>query len=271
MTVRAWADLAAPDFDALDAERTVAVLPVAAIEQHGAHLATGTDAIINEGLWAETAPRLETGVKAGLDVLVLPQQSVGKSDEHIVSKGTLHVPAEVLIAHWTAIGRSVARAGVRKLLILNSHGGNSDVMGIVARSLRVEAGLFVVATSWARMGYPDGLFSDEEIRFGIHGGAIETALMLHLSPGHVAMEKAVTAEPLSAAMARDKAVLEGAGRNGFAWIAQDLHPSGICGDATAATAAAGAHAAAHAAQRMAGLIAEMADFPLSNLHPLGER
>lgn len=264
MTVRPWAALTAPDFDTLDEERTVAVLPLAAIEQHGPHLATGTDALINEGLWAETAPR----IAPDLDVLTLPLQAIGKSDEHIASSGTLHVPAETLIAHWTAIGRSVARAGVRKLLLLNSHGGNSEVAGIVARTLRVEAGMLVVATSWARMGYPDGLFEADEIRFGIHGGAIETALMLHLAPDSVRMDKAAPAPTLSEAMARENAVLEGAGRNGFAWIAQDLHPSGVCGDPTRATAEMGRQAAAHASARMATLLGEIAAMPLSRLHPL---
>lgn len=264
LSVRDWSTLAAPDFAGLDPERTIAVLPIAAIEQHGAHLPTGTDAIINHGLWK--AARGEIG--EDVDVLVLPQQSIGKSDEHIASKGTLHVPAEVLIPFLTAIGLSVARAGIRKLLILNSHGGNSEVMGIVARSLRVQAGMFVVATSWARMGHPDGHFGEDELRFGIHGGAVETALMLHLAPDEVRMDLAAPTEPRSVALARENAVLEGAGRNGFAWIAQDLHPSGIAGDPTAATAEAGQALADHAARRVATLLSEMARFSLASLHDL---
>ncbi|GAH39970.1 unnamed protein product, partial [marine sediment metagenome] len=95
-----------------------------------------------------------------------------------------------LIESWTELGLSVARAGVRKLVMVNSHGGNEDVMGIVARELRVQANMLVVKAAWSRLGKPAGLYSERELKFGIHGGDVETSLMLHFRPELVDMASA---------------------------------------------------------------------------------
>ena len=113
---------------------------------------------------------------------------VGKSDEHLAFPGTLTLSAETLGRLWTEIGESVARAGVRKLVLFNSHGGQPQVMEIVARDLRVRLGMLAVAYSWYAAGVPPGLFADEEVRLGIHAGAIETSMMLHLRPDLVRMD-----------------------------------------------------------------------------------
>lgn len=265
MTVRDWATLKAPDFAALDPETTVVVQPLAAIEQHGGHLPVGTDTLINEGLWVEAAPLID----AGVTVLTLPMQAVGKSDEHLGvmggRNGTLHVEGEVVSIMLHGIGRSVARAGLRKLLILNSHGGNSEAIAMAGRRLRQTEGMFVVPTSWSRMGLPDGLIDEDETRHGIHGGEIETALMLHLHPHLVDMDRAPSGLGLGATLAAENEVLRADGRTGFSWMMDDLSPSGVTGHADRATVETGAVLAAHAAQRMATLIEEMARFPLERL------
>src|SRR5690606_39186929 len=110
-------DLTTADLVGLDAERTVAVLPVSAIEQHGPHLPLATDAIIGDGLVRLAMERVKQ------DVLVLPAMTIGHSLEHIDYPGTLSIAAESLLAAWLDIGRSVARTGLRKLVLLNTHGG----------------------------------------------------------------------------------------------------------------------------------------------------
>jgi creatinine amidohydrolase len=185
---RRWAELTSADFAEPEAGSWVAVLPVAATEQHGPHLPTGVDTMIGDGL-------LDAAIAAmpdALPAIVLPTLAVGKSDEHRNFPGTLSLSAETLLRTLVEIGESVARAGLAKLVIMSSHGGNSEVMGLAARELRLRRNMLVVATSWARLGQPDGLFRDDERRHGIHAGDIETSLMLHLAPGLVHMEEPET-------------------------------------------------------------------------------
>ncbi|MEM8951231.1 MAG: creatininase family protein, partial [Pseudomonadota bacterium] len=191
---------------------------------------------------------------------------IGKSDEHIGFGGTLTLSADTLNRAWTEIGMSVARAGIRKLVLLNGHGGQASIMDIVARELRIRERMLVMAHSWFASGLPDGLFSDGEIRFGIHAGEIETSIMLHLHPDLVAMDKAEDFEPLQASMAADgyrRLSPVGAGRMG--WKAEDLHPSGACGDAASADAARGRLLVEHAAEALAELLIEVDRFPLDQL------
>jgi len=181
-----WDEYASREFESLDPESTIAILPIAAIEQHGPHLPVGVDAAINRGMLETLIDRLPVD----LDIRILPIQQVGKSNEHLRMPGTLTLSAATLIEAWTELGLSVARAGVRKLVIVNSHGGNDEVMGIVARELRVRADMLVVKSAWSRLGKPAGLYSERELKFGIHGGDFETSLMLHFRPELVEMARA---------------------------------------------------------------------------------
>ncbi|WP_374249892.1 creatininase family protein, partial [Thermomonas sp.] len=166
---RFWADLSTRDFAQLDAPATVAVLPVAAVEQHGPHLPVSVDTTLVDGVIAASLPHLP----AELPVLFLPTQQVGKSNEHIRFPGTLTLSAETLIRVWMELGACVARTGIRKLVLFNSHGGQLSVMDIVARDLRTAHGLIVYSTNWFTLPLGDevnGLFPPEEHRFGIHAG-----------------------------------------------------------------------------------------------------
>ena len=252
LPTRRWQDLPWTAFPNLPAD-TVAVLPVAAIEQHGPHLPVSVDRVINEGVVARTLALLPDA----LPVLVLPTQAVGLSVEHVRFPGTLTASAETLVALWTEIGESVARAGVRKLVLLNSHGGQPQVVDIVCRRLRARAGMFAVACTWSRLGYPEGMVGATEARHGIHGGFVETSLMLHLAPSRVDMAKArnfrsrwIEREDRFSALTPEGAV-------GFGWETQDLHPAGALGDAGTATAEAGARLLDHAAARLATLLREV--------------
>ena len=258
---RFWAELKSSEFAALDPNSTVAILPVAATEQHGPHLPVLTDTAIGEGLIKTVLARLPDD----LGVLVLPTQTIGKSDEHLRSPGTITHSADNLVRIWVEIGEGVHRAGLRKMVIANSHGGNIDVIGIVARDLRVRLGMLVVTTQWRRFGLPAGLYSDFDLVHGIHAGDIETSLMLHFRPDLVDMSKAKLLPSKAAEMEKSYKHLRPIGQHGFGWIAQDLNPDGAVGDASAANAEKGRLTAEHQADGFIALLRDVARFPLREL------
>lgn len=263
---RLWQDLTWPEIQALDPARTVAVLPVAAIEQHGPHLPLSVDADINAGLLARTMEL----IPAELPVLLLPPQVVGYSLEHTDFPGTLSHDPETLRRLWVEIGQSVRRAGLSKLLILNSHGGQPQVAGIVARELRAAADMMVVTSASFALGLPadlpGGLFPDDELRHGIHGGAIETSLMLHLKPDAVRRDKIANFSSAARQVEADYKLLRLESEAvQTAWMTQDLNADGACGDARLATAEAGKAILEHMAGRLAALLLEIAAYPLANL------
>jgi creatinine amidohydrolase len=260
-TERFWAGLTTEDFRGLDPETTIAVLPIAAIEQHGPHLPVSTDTDIGNGMVAETIARLP----ADLSVLFLPTQQIGKSNEHIRSPGTLTYSAETAIRAWTEIGECVHRAGVRKLILVNSHGGNVDVISIVARELRVRFGMLAVACQWARFGSPPGLYTDEENAVGIHGGDMETSMMLHFQPARVKMDQAQNFVPTTIEISKTFDILRPTGTTAFGWIAQDLNPHGAAGDASRATAEKGRQTAASRAEAFIKLLRDVERFKLERL------
>jgi creatinine amidohydrolase len=249
------------DFAAVDPERWLAVLPVGAVEQHGPHLPLMVDAAINRGILDRALVR----TPAELPVTALPMSWVGRSEEHVDYPGTLTFSAETLRRQWYELGSSVARAGLRKLLIFNSHGGQVQVMQIVARQLRIDHGMFTAAVSWPQLGLPDGMVDAAERRHGIHAGEVETSLMLALHPEHVRMDRAGDFTPLTKRAEGDFPILMGLGAAGFGWQAQDLHASGAAGDAALADAAKGEAILDHVAGRLVALFEEMVRWPLTNL------
>jgi creatinine amidohydrolase len=255
-----WVYMTTCEFDKL-APDTVAVLPIAAIEQHGPHLPVYVDACLNQGVVERTVARLPSD----LPVTFLPMQAVGKSNEHLAFAGTLSLSAETLIRVWTEIGESVHRAGIRKLVLLNSHGGQPQIMDIVARDLRVRLAMFVVCVNTSSFGRPAGLFSAQEGRHGIHGGSSETSMMLALRPELVRMDLAENFEPVSVAMEREYRYLTIEGAVGFGWQTQDLHPAGACGNALDADAARGNQILDHIADGLIGLLQEVHRYPIENI------
>ena len=259
---RFWADYSTHDFARLPRAHLVAVQPIAAIVQHGPHLPLSTDLAILDGLVAATIPRLPED----LPVVFLPTQPVGAAPEHARYPGTLTAPASALIALWTAIGASVAAAGVKKLVFLNAHAGQAAVADIVARDLRIAHDMVVVAADWLGFGLPDGLLPESERRHGIHAGAIETAMMLALHPELVEMRLARVFELLSERLERNFRHL-GIGAGGrLAWQAQDLNPAGAVGRAAEATAETGQRILEHVADRLVELLEDVHRLPVSLLH-----
>ncbi|ODN71970.1 creatininase family protein [Methylobrevis pamukkalensis] len=257
-----WNELVTTDFATLDPATTIAVLPIASTEQHGPHLPVATDVAIARGMLDELQRRRPDD----LDLLVLPLQEIGKANEHVFGPGTLSFDADLLIRAWTAIGEKVHATGLRKMIIVNSHGGNVDVMGIVAREIRVRFGMAVVATQWTRFGAPDGLYGPRELRYGIHGGDMETSLMLHFRPDLVRMEQARDFVSAAEAMADDYAFLQPTPPHALAWIAHDLNPAGAVGDASRASTEKGAATCRHQVDGFITLARDLARFPLDRLH-----
>lgn len=254
-----WGDFTATEYKSIDPEATIAVLPVAAVEQHGPHLPVSTDTTIMQGMLETAIERLPDG----LDMRLLPIQSAGKSNEHLYAPGTLTLPATTLIEAWTELGASVARAGVKKIVVVNSHGGNEEIMGIVTRELRVRFGMLAVKTSWMRFGKPQGLYNEIEDRYGIHGGDVETSLMLHFRPDLVNMKKAKDFVSRVAAAESSFELLRPTGTHAFAWIASDLNPAGVVGEASLATAEKGKATAEHQAKGFVQLLEDVRKAKLS--------
>lgn len=257
-----WQELTTVDFDTLDAERTVALLPVAAIEQHGPHLPLATDAVINDGIVRAALPRIDASAAT---LLVLPALRVGTSTEHESFPGTLSIPPTMLADVWTEVGRGVARAGVRKLVIFNTHGGQKSVVDIAALRLRAERRMLVVRASYFAFGAPPGLYDAAESTHDIHGGEVETSLMLHLRPDLVRLDRAENFRGLPHELAERNRMLGAEKPVGFGWLAEDLHPAGVCGNAANADAERGEAHLAHLAIRLAALVGEVAATPLTVL------
>ena len=242
------------DFATGDTEKWIAVLPVAAIEQHGPHLPVGVDALIAQDMVARCAAQIPEDVPATF----LPVQEVCKSNEHIEFPGTLTLEWDVAIRTWLAIGRSVARAGLRKLVIVTSHGGNVAPMEIVARELRQTHAMAVATTAWGRMSsspvhsYPDGPLVD------IHGGLSETSLMLAIRPDLVRMDLAEDFESAQTPLRQGSAKLGfHMAEANLGWLAQDLNPKGTVGDASSASAEPGADAIAAQVDGFTALLRDM--------------
>lgn len=258
---RWWWDLSTRDFAALDMSKIVALLPVAAVEQHGPHLPVRVDAAINAGIVARAVELMPEALPA----LVLPPLPIGKSDEHTAYPGTLTLSYEILARVWYEVGESVHRAGCRKLILFNSHGGQTQVMDIVCRELRVKLDMFAVACSWFRVTEAGDLFDAGELRHGIHGGETETSVMLHLHGDLVEMARAENFVPKSVEMEKTNAILTPEGAVGYGWQTQDLQPSGACGNASAADAKRGGELVERAAKQLIALIDEVARFPLNSI------
>ncbi|WP_025367390.1 creatininase family protein [Thioalkalivibrio paradoxus] len=257
-----WQQMTSPEIAAAVAQDPVVILPLAAIEQHGPQLPLSTDLDIGLGLLNAAAAALGDDVA----VWVLPPLAVGTSMEHDGFPGTLSLEPETALAVIGQYGAAVAGNGVRRLLLWNSHGGNSQVMDLAALRLRRDHGLLVVKCSYFRLGYPDGIgLPESELRHGWHGGAVETAMMQHLAPDSVRPEPDRDSGSLGEQLERQFELLGPEGTASFAWLARDLHGSGVVGDARTANAALGARLVAYYGDALARVIRETRAFPLGAL------
>ena len=260
--IRRWETLTTVEAAALASRDPVIVLPVAAIEQHGPHLPLSTDLVIGLGLLAEAFRRLPPD----LPVLALPPQAVGTSGEHRRFAGTLSLTPELLIESMVQTGAAIRQAGLRRLVVSNSHGGNLSAIDVAARRLREDHGLLAVKTSWFDGPRPDDAgLPDEEWRYGLHGGAVETAMMRHLRPDLVRLDAVRRFPSLDEELSGTLQRVSAEGGASFAWLAGDLNRQGVTGDATLGTAELGAYLVAHYGGVLAEVIQDARRFPLDRL------
>ena len=255
-----WTDFAAAEFHGLDPNRTIAVFPTAAVEQHGPHLPVGTDTIINQGHLDLLVERLP----ADLDVRILPIQAIGKSNEHIWQIGTISGTATTIIEHWTQIGLEVARAGIRQLVFVNSHGGNVSILDVAASDLghaHHGAARIAVLTYFHLAARRAAEFRDSAPGGMGHACEFETSLMLHLFPEQVRMERAQTCSPDAGSPYLMTDLFEG-GRARTYLDFKDLSPTGTFGDPGLASAEKGARILEICAEEVAAFLGDFAGWSL---------
>lgn len=251
-----WADQKAPEFRTLP-EDTIAILPLGATEQHGAHLPVSVDSTLVDAVLARSLPFWSEDTNA----LILPTLDVTKSNEHQNHPGTLALSARTLLATLEDIGASVSRAGIKRLVLFNGHGGNTAILEVACRELRLMHGMITAHASWFGFAETDGLVAPEDAAHDLHAGDIETSAMLAAHPDLVEMSLASNQQPKSRTW---QSTLRWTGLNGQAarpgWRVDDLTPDGVCGDATAATREKGEAMLDSAARNFAAFLVEFAAF-----------
>ncbi|MFT4182908.1 MAG: creatininase family protein [Rhizobium sp.] len=245
----------------VDRENWIAVLPLGAHEQHGPHLPFETDTLIAAGI----VERLKAALPDDLPVTFLPVEPVGYSIEHLDVAGTKTLGFDEAVNRWLEIARNMHRLGIRKFVMLNAHGGNSPLMTIVATEARIRLDMLAVATSWTRFGVPDGLISPEDKAIDIHGGDIETSVMLALHPDMVDMGKAADFASRQTDFIRHFKHLRAYGPHAFGWKMSDLSAEGVAGNASAATAEKGERLIAHAVKGLVELLRDVDAFDVETL------
>ena len=260
--IRYWQTLTTTEAAAVVARDPVVILPLAAIEQHGPHLPLSTDLDIGLGLLREAFLQLPDDLPAW----VLPPQTTGASREHLPFTGTLSLDLELVIELVRQHGTSLAASGVRRLVLFNSHGGNLPAMDAAALRLRDEHGILVVKASYFAFSRPaDTALPESEWRHGLHGGAVETAMMLHLCPDLVRTDAIQRFRSLGQDLDDHLRRLGPEGEAAFAWLARDLNPHGVTGDARLADAQSGQRLVAHYGRVLADVIQDARAFPLDRL------
>ncbi len=240
----------------------VVILPLAAIEQHGPHLPLSTDLVIGQGILSAAFRHLPEDFPAW----VLPPQVVGSSPEHLDFPGSVSLEPESLIDVIEQLGASIAGSGVKRLVLANSHGGNRAAMDIAGLRLRREEGMLVVKASYFRFDRPEDVrLPVSEWVHGLHGGAVETAMMLHLGPELVRVDAISDARSLGVQLEGRMNRVSPEGEAPFAWLAGDLNALGVVGNATLASAAMGERLVAHYGRAMAEVIQDARSFPLEKL------
>lgn len=239
----------------------IAILPLGAHEQHGPHLPFETDSLIAQ----QVAERLRDAAPAAIKPELLPVESIGYSIEHMDVSGTRTLGFDEAVNRWTGIAGDCAKRGIRRLMLLNAHGGNSPLLTIVATEARVRFNMLVVATSWTRFGFPAHIIAPEDKAFDIHAGDIETSVMLAIRPDLVRLDAVRDFPSRQADYARRFKHLRAYGPHAFGWKMSDLNTDGAAGKASRATAQKGEALLDHAVSGLAELLVDMAAFDVDEL------
>lgn len=242
----------------------IAVLPLGATEQHGPHLPFETDTLIAQGV----VDRLKSKLSVDEKITFLPVETIGYSPEHLDYEGSKSLAYDEAINRWIGIGQKLSSLGIRKLVLLNAHGGNSPLMTIVATELRVLFDMLCVATSWTRFGKPKGIYSEKELAIDIHGGDVETSVMLALHPEKVNMKLAENFKSEQSNFTDRFLHLSAYGKHSFGWKMQDLNPMGVVGDAGNANAEKGEKLLSHSIDGLLNLLDDVNKFDLKQFEQM---
>ena len=256
-----WRQMSEAEISAADTSNWIAVLPLGATEQHGPHLPAETDTIIAQGI----CDRLKTMLAGELSVTFLAVEEIGYSPEHSDYPASKTLSYEDALKRWISFGEMLHSYGIRKLVLLNTHGGNSPLMTIVATELRCRFDMLCAYTSWTRFGSPSDIVGEAEKAFGIHGGDIETSVMLALAPHLVDMDAAGDHANLQRELASRNEHLLAYGPHAFGWKMQDLNPIGVVGKSSAATAEKGEDLLEEALLGLVEFLEEVDEFDLKKL------
>ena len=259
-----WSDLSTTDFDSLPIEEFLAVLPIGATEQHGPHLPLSVDCLIVQEIIQVALKVLQKETP----VLVLPTQKVGLSTEHQAFKGTLTHSPELVIKTWMELADGVARAGVKKMLLFNSHGGHQGLIDLVAREIRAKHGMLVYSSSWYQLPIEQkvlDLFDASEHRFGIHAGAIETSIIMATHP-QLVDTRSFQNYPSSAQDRSEKYPILGNSKSAkLGWMIEDYNIHGAVGDLGQASADKGQALLQSAGLSLSQLILEILSLPMHTI------
>jgi creatinine amidohydrolase/Fe(II)-dependent formamide hydrolase-like protein len=255
--------LTSTDIGAIGKTDALVLQPIGAVEQHGPHLPCATDALLADAI----CDRALAVTPAALNVWRLPIVSYGKSTEHLGYPGTISLSTETLLAVCNDIGRSVAASGFRKLAFVNGHGGQPQLLEVVARDIRERTGLQVFPLFPYRLaGEARAVSSPEEAAYGIHGGEGETSLMLAVAPDLVRRERFAPGSTRVREAYAGTRYLSLEGALPTAWLTRDLAPDGVIGDPTPADGERGERALAAIAAGLAGVFAEICRFEFGGDH-----
>lgn len=237
----------------LDRERTVAVLPTGAVEQHGPHLPLDTDTFLCTRVGEEAAAR----ARRGGPVLVAPTFAYGSSAHHMAFAGTLSLGAATFMTVLGELCAGLAHHGFRRLLVVNGHGGNSALAREAVQQLAVRTPVLAAAVDyWALARETAAEVRDSPPGGMAHACEFETSLMLHLRPESVRRElvRREIPEPRFAAERLDL-VLPGTVAAG--WRTHELSSSGVLGAPDLATAEKGKRLFEACVDGLSGLIEEL--------------
>jgi creatinine amidohydrolase len=250
---RRFAELRHPQVSSLIGPSSVIVQPIGAVEQHGPHLPLATDLLIAEAVAAAAVGRWG----AELDLWLMEPLAYSKSNEHAHFPGSVWLSVETLLGVLDGVGRAVAATGAQRLVLFNGHGGNSALLGVACRELRLAHGLMTFLMHPSVPPDQGGVSTAEEAGMGVHGGLEETSLVLHLRPDLVDVASATRNVPEW--LAANRHVRFG-GSVPFGWLADDFGPDGHIGDPTGANAATGAQLFEAAVVRAGEQLAEVVRF-----------
>ena len=250
---RVLGDLSALQLSAELSKDSIVVLPLGAIEQHGPHLPLNTDFVVADAVSRAAVEKFGAETNAWL----LPTLPFTKSNEHAWAAGTMWLSATTMMSVIDDIGRCVAATPAKKLMFINGHGGNSALMAMMNRELRLKYGLQTFLAHPHMPADQGGSSAESELGMGVHGGVDETSVMLHLRPDLVDMSLAVRRVPEG--LAKNEHVKFG-GRVAFGWLSNDFFPEGHIGDPTGASAELGARMFAGAVESLGGAMKEISRF-----------